>query len=68
MQRNSQKAARRNCDGVRLAQAGPSYPGIGSITMAQTLEIVYGFVNNVTVVINGMPRLPVCRSLQVNLS
>jgi hypothetical protein len=29
----------------------------GRITMAQTLEVVYGLVNNVRVVINGMQRL-----------
>ena len=41
----------------------------GRMTMAQTLEIVYGLVNNVKVVINGTQSPSVSsRSSQVNLS
>ena len=41
----------------------------GRLTMAQTLEIVYGLLNNVSVVISGTQRPSVSsRSSQVNLS
>ena len=50
---------------VRLTQPEAE----GQMTIAQTLEIVHGFVNNVRVVINGTQRSSVSgRSSQVTLS
>ena len=40
----------------------------GRMTMAQTLEVVYGLVNNVKVVINGKQRFTACSRRSTELS